>query len=58
MTTKAYLGQARFLDMRIKSKIQQIDSLRELGEKLSPPLSRSGVNHRLEKIQELASRKD
>ena len=30
MTTKAYLGQARFLDMRIKSKIQQIDSLREL----------------------------
>ena len=34
------------------------DSLRELGEKLSPPLSRSGVNHRLEKIQELASRKD
>ena len=27
MTTKAYLGQARFLDMRIKSKIQQIDSL-------------------------------
>ena len=34
------------------------DSLRELGEKLSPPLSRSGVNHRLEKIQELAARKD
>ena len=58
MTTKAYLGQARFLDMRIKSKIQQIDSLRELGEKLSPPLSRSGVNHRLEKIMELAARKD
>ncbi len=29
MTTKAYLGQARFLDMRIKSKIQQIDSLSE-----------------------------
>lgn len=34
------------------------DSLRELGEKLSPPLSRSGVNHRLEKIMELAARKD
>lgn len=30
------------------------DSLRELGEKLSPPLSRSGVNHRLEKIFALA----
>ena len=27
---ETYLGQARFLDMRIKSKIQQIDSLREL----------------------------
>ena len=27
MTAKAYLGQARFLDMRIKSKIQQIESL-------------------------------
>ena len=26
------------------------DSLRELGQKLTPPLSRSGVNHRLEKI--------
>ena len=30
MTAKAYLGQARFLDMRIKSKIQQIESLNEL----------------------------
>ena len=27
MTTKTYLGQARFLDMRIKSKIQQITAL-------------------------------
>lgn len=30
MTTKAYLSQARYLDMRIKSKLQQIDSLNEL----------------------------
>lgn len=30
------------------------DSLRELGEKLNPPLSRSGVNHRLERLHELA----
>ncbi len=30
MTTKAYLGQARFLDMRIRSKIEQIKSLNEL----------------------------
>ena len=25
-------------------------SLRELGERLSPPISRSGVNHRLKKL--------
>jgi hypothetical protein len=30
MTTKTYLSQARYLDMRIKSKLQQIDSLKEL----------------------------
>lgn len=29
-------------------------SLRELGESLSPPLSRSGVNHRLQRIVDLA----
>ena len=29
-------------------------SLRELGETLSPPLSRSGVNHRLQRLVELA----
>ena len=39
MTTKAYLGQARFLDMRIKSKIQQIDSLRELATSFTAVLS-------------------
>ena len=30
MTTKAYLSQARYLDMRIKSKLQQIDELNSL----------------------------
>lgn len=30
MTAKTYLSQARYLDMRIKSKLQQIDSLNEL----------------------------
>lgn len=30
MTAKEYLSQARTLDMRIKSKIQQIESLNEL----------------------------
>lgn len=29
-------------------------SLRGLGEMLTPPISRSGVNHRLEKIMEIA----
>lgn len=31
-------------------------SLKELGEMLSPPLGKSGVNHRLRKIQEIADR--
>lgn len=31
-------------------------SLRELGEKLTPPLSRSGVNHRLQRVTELAEK--
>ena len=30
-------------------------SLRELGEAMEPPLSRSGVNHRLQRIMELAA---
>ena len=30
MTAKEYLSQARTLDMRIKSKLQQIESLNEL----------------------------
>lgn len=30
MNIKPYLSQARYLDMRIKSKLQQIDSLNEL----------------------------
>ncbi|GAW31374.1 DNA-binding protein WhiA [Carboxydocella sp. JDF658] len=31
-------------------------SLKELGELLEPPLSKSGVNHRLRKLEQLASR--
>jgi len=30
-------------------------SLRELGEALSEPLSRSGINHRLQRIVEFAN---
>ena len=30
MNTKTYLSQARYLDMRIKSKLQQVDSLNDL----------------------------
>ena len=35
MNTKTYLSQARYLDMRIKSKLQQVDSLNELATTLS-----------------------
>ena len=53
MTTKAYLGQARFLDMRIKSKIQQIDSLRELATSCTAVLSDMprNPNHRASKVE-------
>lgn len=39
MTAKEYLGQARFLDMRINSKIQQIMSLNELATKCTSTIS-------------------
>ncbi len=32
----------------------EVDSLKELGEKLDPPLSKSGVNYRLKQIEKLA----
>ena len=31
-------------------------SLKELGEMLDPPIGKSGVNHRLRKLQELAEK--
>lgn len=53
MTTKAYLGQARFLDMRIKSKIQQIDSLRELATSCTAVMSDmpKSLNHGESKVE-------
>ena len=30
-------------------------SLKELGEMLNPPISKSGVNHRLKKIEQIAN---
>ena len=39
MTAKEYLGQARFLDMRINSKIQQIASLNELATRCTATIS-------------------
>lgn len=39
MTAKEYLGQARFLDMRINSKIQQVASLNELATRCTTTLS-------------------
>ncbi len=39
MTAKEYLSQARYLDMRIKSKIQQIESLNDLATNCSAVIS-------------------
>ena len=39
MTAKEYLVQARFLDMRINSKIQQVASLNELATKCTATIS-------------------
>lgn len=39
MTAKDYLGQARFLDTRIDSKIQQVSRLRDLATKCTSTLS-------------------
>ena len=53
MTAKEYLSQARFLDNRINSKIQQVSSLNELATKCTAtisdmPKSQSISNSRLE----------
>ena len=39
MTAKAYLSQARFLNLRIHSKVQQIESLNELATSCTAVLS-------------------
>ena len=39
MTAKEYLNQARFLDNRITSKIQQIESLNDLATSCSAVIS-------------------
>lgn len=39
MNTKSFLTQARYLDMRIKSKLQQVDSLNELASTCTSILS-------------------
>ena len=39
MTVKSYLSQARYLDMRIKSKLQQIESLHDLATSCSSVLT-------------------
>ena len=39
MTAKEYLSQARFLDNRINSKIQQVSSLNELATKCTATIS-------------------
>lgn len=39
MTAKDYLNQARYLDMRITSKLQQIDSLNDLATHCTSTIS-------------------
>jgi len=53
MTAKAYLGQARFLNMRIKSKFQQIESLNELATSCTAVLSDmpKSPNHGASKVE-------
>lgn len=43
MTAKEYLSQARYLDMRINNKIQQVESLNELATSATSALS--GMPH-------------
>jgi DNA-binding protein WhiA len=47
----AGLGQAAELRLKMPDA-----TLRELGEALDPPIGRSGVNHRLQRLSELAAR--
>lgn len=41
-------------DVAIIRLENQLDSLQDIGAKLNPPISKSGVNHRLRKISEIA----
>ena len=43
MTAKEFLSQARYLDMRINSKVEQIDSLNDLATKCTSTLT--GMPH-------------
>jgi len=43
MTAKDYLSQARYLDMRINSKVEQIESLNELATKCTSTIT--GMPH-------------
>ena len=53
MTAKEYLSQAKYLDTRINSKIEQIESLNDLATRCTPvltgmPHNPSGTTSRLE----------
>ena len=45
MTAKEYLSQARRLDQRIGSKLEQMDALRSLAQKVTISLSSDRVSH-------------
>ncbi len=55
MASKEYKGLSDSLKELCELRLENSEaSLKELGEMLNPPLGKSGVNHRLRKITELA----
>jgi len=55
LSAKDYLSQAYFIDQRISSKIEQVQSLRTLAEKVTPmltkaPMGKTRSTHRMEDI--------
>ena len=58
MGTKEYREQPAGIREMAELRIQYPNAtLKELGELSSPPIGKSGVNHRLRKLSELADRK-
>ena len=52
------LGSATLKEMAYLRLEYREDSLIELGQRLAPPIGKSGVNHRLKRIMEFAEKID